>query len=44
VAFLSSALGVPVAEALPTIPDLDDLAITHHQTEKLFDQRLEGEN
>ncbi len=32
VACLSSALGVTMAEVLPTIADLDDLAVTQQQT------------
>lgn len=41
---LALALGVPVADLLPTTPDLDDLAVTRRQAKKLFDELLESED
>ena len=40
VARLALALGVPVADLLPTTPALDDLAVTRQQAKKLFDELL----
>src|SRR3954464_5167397 len=44
VARLALALGVAVAELLPTTPDLDDLAVTRQQARKLFDELLRSED
>ena len=41
---LASALGVALAELLPTKPDLDDLAVTRRQAKKLFDELVESED
>jgi hypothetical protein len=38
------ALGVPVADLLPTGPEVDDLAVTRRQARKLFDELLESED
>jgi transcriptional regulator with XRE-family HTH domain len=35
---LALALGVPVADRLPTAPEVDDLAVTRRQARKLFDE------
>jgi transcriptional regulator with XRE-family HTH domain len=43
VARLAVALGVPVADLLPTTPDLDDLVVTRKQAKKLFDELLQTE-
>lgn len=41
---LAMALGVPVADLLPTTPPPDDLAVTRRQAKKLFDGLLETED
>ncbi len=41
---LALALGVPVADLLPTTADLDDLAVTRKQAKKLFDELLQSED
>jgi transcriptional regulator with XRE-family HTH domain len=40
VARLALALGVPLAELLPTTPILDDLAVARQRAKKLFDDLL----
>src|SRR5215216_1649622 len=40
VARLAVAVGVPVADLLPTTPDMDDLAVTRQRAKKLFDELL----
>lgn len=37
VARLAEALGVPIADLLPTSPESDDLEVTRRQARKLFD-------
>jgi len=44
VARLALAIGVPIADLLPTTPVLDDLAVTRQQARKLFDSLLESED
>jgi transcriptional regulator with XRE-family HTH domain len=41
---LAAALGVQVAELLPTKTDLDDLALTRRQAKKLFEELVESED
>ena len=41
---LAAALGVPVADSLPTTPVLDDLAVTRQQAKKLFEDLLRRED
>jgi transcriptional regulator with XRE-family HTH domain len=41
---LALALGVPVADLLPTAPDLDDRAVTRRQARKLFDELAGSED
>jgi transcriptional regulator with XRE-family HTH domain len=38
VARLAVSLGVPVADLLPTTPDLDDMVVTRQRAKKLFDE------
>jgi len=44
VARLASALGVSIAELLPTSPPLADMAVTRQQAKKLFDALLQTED
>src|SRR5947209_13239880 len=37
---LAVALGVPVADLLPTTPDVDDLTVSRQRAKKLFDELL----
>lgn len=44
VARLALALGVPVADLLPTTPAPDELTVTRQQAKKLFDSLLQTED
>src|SRR3954464_6084803 len=44
VARMATALGVPVAELLPTGPAPEDLAVIRQQAQRLFDSLLESED
>jgi hypothetical protein len=44
VARLAHALGVPVADLLPTAPDWDDLAVTRRKARELFDELVGSED
>jgi transcriptional regulator with XRE-family HTH domain len=41
---LALALGVSLADLLPTTPVLDDMAVTRRQAKKLFDELLQRED
>src|SRR4051794_2809464 len=41
---LALALGVPVAELLPTTPGPDDLTVTRQQAKRLFEELLRSED
>jgi transcriptional regulator with XRE-family HTH domain len=41
---LAAALGIPLADMLPTTPHLDELAVTRQQARKLFEELLRSED